>query len=98
MGDTLAFSFELASVIESPQDILVDYIVHHMRSNGQRTPKVFKLIKRTLAPGERIMVSKKHSFKPITTRRYYPGSHALEIQVNGVVYAQQTFEMVSDGS
>lgn len=98
MGATLAFSFELASVIESPQDILVDYIVHHMRSNGQRTPKVFKLIKRTLAPGERITVSKKHSFKPITTRRYYPGAHALEIQVNGVVYAQQTFEMVSDGS
>lgn len=98
MGDTLAFSFELASMIEQPQDILVDYIVHHMRSNGQRTPKVFKLIKRTLAPGERITVSKKHSFKPITTRRYYPGTHALEIQVNGVVYAHQTFEMVSDGS
>lgn len=98
MGDTLVFSFALASLIEQPQDIMVDYIVHHMRGNGRSTPKVFKLIKRTLMPGERITINKKHSFKPITTRRYYPGTHALEIQVNGVVYAQQTFEMVSDGS
>lgn len=98
MGDTLTFSFDLASVIETSQEILVDYIVHHMRANGQRTPKVFKLIKRALAPRERFTVSKKHSFKPISTRKYYPGTHALEIQVNGVVYAQQTFELVADGS
>ena len=33
----------------------------------------------TLASGERVTFARRHSFKPITTRVYYPGEHAIEL-------------------
>ena len=83
MGGEVTFSFEIESRGQTPQNLMIDYVVHLMRANGQLTPKVFKLTRRTLAPGETVRITKKHSFRPVTTRRYYPGEHAIEVQVNG---------------
>ena len=63
--------------------LAIDYLIHHRKANGTTTAKTFKLTTRSLAPRERLTISKSHSFKPITTRRYYPGAHAVELQVNG---------------
>jgi len=38
-------------------------------------------------------VQKSHTIKPITTRRYYPGAHRLEIQVNGQIVGGGGFEL-----
>jgi hypothetical protein len=62
-----------------------------MRSKGKQTPKVFKLSKRDLAPGETLTITKKHSFAPVTTRKYYPGEHAVEVQINGNLYGREVF-------
>jgi hypothetical protein len=62
-----------------------------MRANGQLTPKVFKLTKKVLGPGETVMITKKHSFRPVTTRQYYPGEHAVEIQINGTLFERRRF-------
>jgi hypothetical protein len=35
--------------------------------------------------------------RPITTRRYYPGPHVVEVQVNGQRMAEGVFELL-DGS
>jgi 3-methyladenine DNA glycosylase AlkC len=91
MGDEILFSFTLRSTSNLPQDVLIDYILHHQRADGKQTPKVFKLTKKMLAPDEVLFVSKKHSFKPITTRRYYAGGHAVEIQINGASYGKCAF-------
>jgi hypothetical protein len=52
-----------------------DHAVHHVKHSGEVKPKVFKL--RTLELGARATVTleKRHSFKLVTTRRYYPGRH-----------------------
>jgi 3-methyladenine DNA glycosylase AlkC len=84
IGGELIFSFSVESSSEVPQALMIDYVVHFQRANGRLTPKVFKLAKKTLAPGETLTIRKKHSFRAITTRTYYPGDHALEIQINGV--------------
>ena len=36
-------------------------------------------------------IERTHSFRPISTRRYYPGEHALEIQVNGTRLGRHEF-------
>ncbi len=92
-GGEVTFTFEIVSTGEETQDLVIDYIVHHMRANGEQTPKVFKLTRRSLAPGERLTLTRRHSFKPITTRRYYPGAHAIEIQVNGARLARRDFRL-----
>jgi hypothetical protein len=70
---------------------MIDYVVHHMRANGQLSPKVFKLTQRTIQPGEVLHIEKRHSMAPVTTRRYYPGRHALEPKINGRVFDQVEF-------
>ncbi len=91
MGGEVAFSFEIESRGQTPQNLMIDYVVHLVRASGQLTPKVFKLTRRTLAPGETVRITKKHSFRPVTTRKYYPGEHAIEVQVNGVSSGRKRF-------
>lgn len=90
-GGDVTFSFEVISQSGEAQALMIDYAVHLMRANGSQTRKVFKLTKKTLAPGETLSLSRQFSFRPVTTRRYYPGEHAISVQVNGTIVAQQAF-------
>jgi 3-methyladenine DNA glycosylase AlkC len=93
MGDDLVFGFDIQSTAQAPQNLMIDYVIHHVKANGKRVPKVFKLAKKQLLGHATLRLSKKHSFRPINTRVYYPGQHLLAIQINGVIYAQQAFEL-----
>lgn len=83
VGGDLRFGFTLTNRGGEPITLAVDYVIHHRKANGTLAPKVFKLCTRTLAPGAGAVVTRTHSFRPISTRRYHPGGHALELQVNG---------------
>ncbi|NUN04672.1 MAG: DNA alkylation repair protein [Bdellovibrio sp.] len=91
VGDYLEFSFVLNS--SSATQIMVDYVIHHKKSNGKNAPKVFKLTTKKMKAKETLEIKKKHSFKPITTRVYYPGTHYLEIMVNGQLLEKIPFEL-----
>jgi 3-methyladenine DNA glycosylase AlkC len=93
IGETLRFSASIENTGTEPARLSIDYVVHHRKANGQTTGKTFKLAVRTLAPGERIEVAKAHSFRLITTRTYYPGTHAIELVVNGVSAGRRDFEL-----
>ena len=82
----LTFELTLTSHHSQAQSIMIDYVIHFMKANGQTRPKVFKWINRSIQPGETLTVSKTHSFKPITTRTYYPGSHAIHLVMNGMIF------------
>lgn len=92
-GGDIEFGFTLTNTSSTAQAVAVDYVVHHVRANGTRSPKVFKLTTRTLDPGASEPVMRSHSFRPITTRRYYPGEHVLGIQVNGSTLAEAVFSL-----
>jgi 3-methyladenine DNA glycosylase AlkC len=93
-GNSLEVRFELESRSNRSQRLVVDYIIQFVKANGQRSPKVFKLSTRTLKAQEKAKIQKRHAIKPITTRRYYAGTHRLEIQVNGEVLGGTDFELV----
>jgi 3-methyladenine DNA glycosylase AlkC len=92
-GESLSFAVAVTNPGPEPARVAIDYVVHYRKANGSLAPKVFKLTTRTLGPGERIKVVRRQSFAPITTRRHYPGEHAIELQVNGVAYGRTTFEL-----
>jgi 3-methyladenine DNA glycosylase AlkC len=94
MGETVRFSCSIQSQCDQPQTLMIDYVVYLMRANGKQNPKVFKLSRRTLDPGEVLTIERNHSFKPVTTRKYYPGEHAIQIQVNGSRFDRKTFLLV----
>lgn len=94
MGETLTFTFAVVSTADEPQDLLIDYVVYFVKANGTRAPKVFKLAQRQIQPGETLRLQKNHAFRPITTRIYYPGEHALALKINGQEFEGAAFTLI----
>lgn len=92
-GDAITFSFTLESRADRAQKLMIDYVLHYRKANGKTAPKVFKLTTRTLAARAQETLEKRHSFKPIGIRPYYPGEHAVEIQINGRSGGRATFHL-----
>ena len=95
-GGTIGFSGSILNTGSTAANLAIDYTVHHQKANGTQTGKTFKLVSRSLEPGETLELDKQHSFRAITTRRYYPGAHAIELQINGVVYGRAEFELLGE--
>lgn len=92
-GDPLIFDMSLASTSAQSQELIIDYAIHHRKANGTTSPKVFKWKMVTLGPSAILTATRKHAIKKITTRVYYPGTHHLEILVNGVSLGFTDFEL-----
>ncbi|MBX2850698.1 MAG: DNA alkylation repair protein [Phycisphaeraceae bacterium] len=93
-GDTLMFSISLTSTAGATQKLVIDYAIHHRKSNGTTSPKVFKWKTGALDPSATLTAKRNHAIKKITTRTYYPGTHHLEILINGESFGKKTFELV----
>src|SRR5690606_21875025 len=96
LGESFDFSGTLVSRERAPVVLSVDYCIHHRRANGTLSPKVFKLTKCTLAPGEELRIGRRHAIVPITTSRYYAGKQRIELLINGRTAAQAEFTLKLD--
>jgi 3-methyladenine DNA glycosylase AlkC len=94
IGDRVAFEFEIENSSTKTQTIRLEYRLYFLRNNGTHSGKVFKICERQLKPGEKLFISRKHSFRPITTMRYYPGKHSVTLVVNGKEYEGDSFELL----
>lgn len=93
VDDTLTFGFTLANTGKRPATLVIDYAIHHVKADGDLSPKVFKGTRRTLAPRETASVTLRHVVRTVTTRRYYPGRHEVDVRVNGRVLARGIFTL-----
>ncbi len=90
-GEGLDFGIRLRNTGKTPQSLMIDYAIHHVKADGTLSPKVFKWKTVTLASGEDHVVQRRHAMRPITTRRYYPGEHRIVILINGAETATERF-------
>ncbi len=90
LGDTMDIA--LSFVANADQALLIDYVLHFMRANGKLSPKVFKWTELSVAKGETKTLTKAHSYKPVTTRKDYPGQQIVAVQINGQEVARQAFD------
>ena len=93
-GDKLIFSVDLTSTCKNPQNLIIDYVVYFLKSNNKQSGKVFKWKKFILEAGETLSIKKIHSIRPITTRRYYAGTQALALRINGKDFGFVEFDLV----
>jgi len=93
MGEVLEFSATLTSTSSDVQPVIIDYVIHHRKANGETSPKVFKWKIAEIGAGTSMTLKKSHRIKPITTRVYYPGRHHVEVQVNGQVLGRADFTL-----
>jgi len=82
LGDKLEFSFDINTPKKKLGKLRIEYAVDFMKKNGKTSRKVFK-ISESVFPENNKSVKKYHSFKFITTRKYYTGIHGLAIIING---------------
>ncbi|MCI4656212.1 DNA alkylation repair protein [Cryobacterium zhongshanensis] len=95
-GGTVNFTASIRNDARVTTRLVVDYVMHHQKANGSLSGKTFKLTTLTLEPGEVVLLTKGHSLRAITTRRYYPGEHAVELQVNGVPSGKTPFTLLPE--
>ncbi len=93
VGEAVTLNFTLHNESDQAQNLVIDYIVHLVRANGTTNAKVFKLKTAVLAPHASLTIQKNHVVRPVTTRRYYPGTHQVEVQVNGQILGGSQFEL-----
>ncbi|NDI36693.1 DNA alkylation repair protein [Chengkuizengella sediminis] len=93
IGDILSFSFELQKNKETDEKVRIEYAIYFMKANGELTKKVFKISERVLTSNSED-INRNHSFKLITTRKYYPGMHKVSIIINGVEKVVGDFELI----
>lgn len=92
IGEDLNFAFELRLDTEGSSRLRLEYSVSYVKANGKLSSKVFQIKEANYQPG-RYNVSKKHSFKDLSTRKHYPGQHQITILVNGVEKMTGSFEL-----
>jgi 3-methyladenine DNA glycosylase AlkC len=95
IGEAVTFTVELELAdSEAASDAIVDYRVHYVGARGVKAPKVFKLTRRRLTPGERLTITRRHRFEHVSIRRILPGPHTVDVQVNGRVLGAATVDVV----
>lgn len=109
VGEAVRIEFALTAeggrppATESPGDtgntegavpVMVDYRIHHAGSTGVRAPKVFKLKRIDLLPGVETRFTREHRIREVSVRRIHPGPHQIEIQVNGIILATTTIQVL----
>ena len=87
-GD-LSFSFELISSLALGK-LRIEYAIDFLRSGNKHSRKVFKISEGEF-PQQQKIVAKKHSFRAISTRRYYSGEQKITIIINGIELTQTSF-------
>ena len=93
VGETLNLQLTLQSTATRPQTLALDYAVHHVKANGSTSAKVFKGWQIVLPARGEVVLSKRHSMRAVTTRRYHAGHHAVQVQANGRVIAEAGFDL-----
>jgi 3-methyladenine DNA glycosylase AlkC len=95
VGDALTLTVALRSAAARTQPLQIDYAVHHVKASGATSAKVFKGWSLTLGAHEARTLAKTHSMREVTTRRYHPGRHEVDLRINGEVRARACFELLA---
>jgi len=93
-GEALSFSFSLLSRKEKLGKLRIEYALYFVKKNGTLSPKVFKISESDNLSHKKSVI-KAYSFREISTRKYYAGTHKLAIIINGVELGVASFELNS---
>jgi len=92
-GGELDFSFSIKSKKGHLKKLRIEYAIYFMKANKKQSRKVFKICEGDYEESEK-MISRVFSFRPISTRKYYTGEHAIAIIVNGLEMEKANFSLI----
>ena len=92
-GEALAFQFAISHSLNKPLLIRLEYGLYFRKANGSLSKKVFKISEKEYGVGSTVIIERKQSFRPITTRKYYPGLHQVSVIANGREFERYDFNL-----
>jgi hypothetical protein len=92
IGKDLGFGFTVKAT-ESTK-VRLEYGVDFTKANGRQARKIFQISELELKAGETRSYDKTHSFEDLSTRKHYPGAHAITLIINGVPRETLEFELL----
>lgn len=94
VGDSLEFSFKLLNHNDKKVRIRLEYAIYYQKANGTLTKKVHKISEKEYAGDSVTQITRKHSFRVVTTRKLHLGLHQIAVIINGNEFEKYSFELV----
>ena len=94
IGSYLTLFIEIQGQHAELGKVRIEVFLHYRRANGQLSRKLFKITEGDY--GKRKNIEKSFPFKPLSTRRYYPGEHWLTLIINGQPMAKKSFKLLDE--
>ncbi len=94
VGDSLEFSFNLLNNNNKKTKIRLEYGLYYQKVNGTLSKKVCKISEKDYAANSAARITRKHSFKVVTTRKLHPGLHQVSVIINGTEFERHDFELI----
>ncbi|NDV66768.1 DNA alkylation repair protein [Bacteroides sp. 224] len=94
VGDSLEFSFNLSNNSNKNIKIRLEYALYYQKANGTLSKKVCKISEKDYTANSITRITRKHSFKVVTTRKLHPGLHQVAVIINGSEFDKHDFELV----
>ena len=93
IGDELRFTFEMKPGTSEVRRIRLEYAVDYVKARGKISRKIFQIKEADFGAGS-YTITKKHSFRDLSTRKHYPGKHQFTLIINGQEKAVGLIELV----
>ncbi len=94
VGGDLRFDLRVKNSEKKTTRFRVDYAIDFRTGSGRTSTRVFRLLEKPVESNDEIAVSKKQSFRDLTTRKHFPGKHTIHIIVNGQRKVSEDFVLV----
>ena len=94
VGNSLEFSFNLLNKNNKRTKIRLEYGIYYQKANGTLTKKVHKISGKEYAENSTTQITRKHSFRVVTTRKFHPGLHQVAVIINGNEFEKYDFELI----
>ena len=93
VGDSLEFSFNLLNNSRKVK-LRLEYGLYYQKANRTLAKKVHKVSEKEYAANSTTRITRKHSFKVVTTRKFHIGLHQVAVIINGNEFEKYDFELV----
>lgn len=93
LGESIELQIVLINKQKKDLKLILDLEMHFLKNNGKLSPKVFKGRNLILESNKKRELQIKVPIKKITTRKYYSGSQACILKINGRPLGKIEFEL-----
>ena len=92
IGKSLEFSFNLLN--KKKTKIRLEYGLYYQKANRTLSKKVYKISEKEYAENSTTLITRKQSFRKVTTRVLHPGLHQIAVIVNGNEFEKHDFMLI----